>query len=175
MRPARRALLACALVAACAGCADPVHDNLVASLGPEDPNVPPGPLHRPGQPCLACHDGSGPAAMSMIFGGTAYEYFDQTAPLVAAKVLFTDATNLEYVTTTNCAGNFWVQTVDWSPTFPVHVQLLYGASSPQNMRTHIGRATSCATCHSGTESQSTTAHVYFDGDDTMMFPPSGCP
>ena len=106
-----RALLLSTLVAvAVAGCADPVHDDLVASLGPEDPNVPPGPLHRPGQPCLACHDGTGPASMTMIFGGTAYEYYNQPAPLVAAQMSFTDSTmGLQFVTTTNCAGNFWVQ------------------------------------------------------------------
>jgi hypothetical protein len=172
-----RALLACALVAAPLGCADPVHDQLVASLGPENPGVPPGPLHRPGQPCLACHDGTGPASMAMVFGGTAYEHYNQPVPLVAAQVVFTDSSMVEYVTATNCAGNFWVETTDWTPTFPVHVEVVYSyhGSMPIAMRTHMGRAASCATCHTGTNSATTVEQVYFDGDGTMSFPPSGCP
>ena len=37
---------------------DPVQSEAVADLGGEAPGVAPGPLHRPGQPCLVCHDGS---------------------------------------------------------------------------------------------------------------------
>ena len=51
---------------------NPVHDNEVAALGPEDPSVPPGPDHRPGQPCLVCHGGSGPASAQFAVGGTVY-------------------------------------------------------------------------------------------------------
>ncbi len=45
---------------ACGG--DPVHDEEVAALGPEPGGGAPGPEHRPGQPCLVCHGGSGPAS-----------------------------------------------------------------------------------------------------------------
>jgi hypothetical protein len=178
MTTPRAAVLLPILLAALAGagCDDPVHDALVASLGPENPAVPPGPLHRPGQPCLACHDGTGPASMTMIFGGTAYEYYNQTAPLVAAQMSFTDSSmGPPFVTTTNCAGNFWVQATDWTPTFPVDVELFYGGFSPEKMRSHIGRAYSCASCHTGTQSSTTVQQVYYDGDDTMTFPPTGCP
>ena len=46
---------------------DPVHDDAVSALGGETPGIPRGPLHRPGQPCLVCHDGASgdPAAFSM--------------------------------------------------------------------------------------------------------------
>lgn len=175
MRSRAALLLVPLLAAAAAGCDDPVHDELVASLGPENPSVPPGPLHRPGQPCLACHDGTGPASLVMVFGGTAYEYYNQTPPLVSGTVQFTDAAGSTFTTETNCAGNFWVQAVDWSPTFPVHVDLAYGGYQPETMRSHMGRAASCATCHTGTDSSTTVEQVYFDGDDTMTYPPSGCP
>jgi hypothetical protein len=59
-----------ALGLAAVGCDDPVHDDAVTALGGEDPNVPIGALHRPGQPCLVCHGGSGPAALAFSVGGT---------------------------------------------------------------------------------------------------------
>jgi hypothetical protein len=156
---------------------DPVHDGAVAALGPEDPSVPPGPLHRPGQPCLICHDGMGPAAMVLEAGGTVVQNdTDATpTPVVAATVRLTDAASTTYVATTNCAGNFFVQAVDWAPTYPVHVAVDFGSTSAPPMTSHIGRATSCATCHTGTvATPSTVTRVYLD-DEPMTYPPTGCP
>ena len=210
-------IVAAALAAAAAGCKDPVHDDAVSALPPEDPSVPPGPLHRPGQPCLVCHDGGGPG--SLVFGTAGTIFQDQTdlTPLVAATVQLSDATvcaagqtcnagacvsSSSGVTScsetqpcpspqicepdgchdpcpvvtslvTNCAGNFWVEAVDWNPVFPVHVQVLYGDMSAQ-MLTHMGRSTSCATCHTGTETAMSTDHIYLN-PDPMTYPPSGCP
>src|ERR1700683_3328645 len=48
------AMLVGALMVGC----NPVLDDAIADLGPEKPGVHPGPLHRPGQPCLLCHDGA---------------------------------------------------------------------------------------------------------------------
>lgn len=170
MKPAR---LLFAVTLAAAGCADPVHDDLVASLGPEAPGVPPGPLHRPGQPCLACHDGGGPAAMVMSTAGTIFQDGTDTTPMVAATVELTDANQVVTNALTNCAGNFFLQAVDWIPTFPVHVQVSYGSTSSQ-MRSHMGKAADCASCHSGTDTQNSVVHVYLNFDP-MTYPPSGCP
>src|SRR6185437_13022232 len=83
-------LLLLGLVLAPTGCNDPVPDDEVASLGPEDPNVPPGPLHRPGQPCMACHDGTGPASLAFATAGTIFQDMPDTTPLVAGRVQITD-------------------------------------------------------------------------------------
>jgi hypothetical protein len=73
---------------------------------------------------------------------------------------------------TNCAGNFFVEAVDWTPLFPVHVQIVYGDQSAQ-MISHMGRETSCATCHTGTVSPMSVSQVYLN-QDPMTYPPSGC-
>jgi hypothetical protein len=67
-------LLAASMVVAAAisSCADPVHDALVASLGPENPAVPQGQYHRAGQPCTACHGPEGPAKTQFSLAGTIF-------------------------------------------------------------------------------------------------------
>src|SRR5205823_5311730 len=89
-------------------CGDPVHDERVAALGPEDRNVPPGPLHRPGQPCLLCHSREGEASAFLI-AGTVYLKKGSPVPYGNATVLITDAASTTYRATTNCAGNFLVR------------------------------------------------------------------
>src|SRR5262245_50333962 len=44
------------------GCTDPVRQAQIDKLGPEDPAVPVGPDHRPGQACVLCHSEGGPAS-----------------------------------------------------------------------------------------------------------------
>ena len=93
MRPSRALKLAAVLVGSAAAlfaCVDEVHDQEVAALGPEQPGVPPGPTHRPGQPCVTCHGGSGPAHTQFSVGGTAYEVEGQPAPAVGASVVIED-------------------------------------------------------------------------------------
>ena len=154
----RRLLLVAALAVACN---DPVHDAEVAALGPEDPNVPPGPNHRPGQPCLTCHD-------NFSIGGTVYEE-DLMTPYDGATVQLVDATGSQYQTTTNMVGNFYVLKTDWMPVFPIGTYTddagtVYGVQvigtmnpqSPAQMLTHIGRDGSCADCHYGTTPDSST-------------------
>jgi hypothetical protein len=156
------------------GCGDPVHDTEVDALGPEDPNVPQGPLHRPGQPCVECHGGAGPGRMVMSFGGTIYEQAAAKKPAVAAIVKLIDANGQSHLSETNCAGNFFVQIVDWAPAFPVHASISYGAFSDE-MRTHIGRNGSCAFCHQGVDGPSSVQHIYLSDDATQVIGSgSGC-
>ncbi len=135
-------------------CNDPVHDAEVAALGPEDPSVPKGPLHRPGQPCLLCHD-------NFSVAGTVYED-DLMTPYDQATVTLIDAVGNQTQATTNEAGNFYVLESDWKPVFPIGsytddagnnvVGVSIVGNDPQNpaqMMTHIGRDGSCATCHFG--------------------------
>jgi hypothetical protein len=178
-------LILLGLVLAAAGCNDPVHDNDVASLGPEDPNVPPGPLHRPGQPCMWCHDGTGPASLAFATAGTVFQDMTDSTPLVAARVQMTDYDNAHVVMPeTNCAGNFFVEAADWDLVFPVRVQVNYGATSAL-MISHWARSgVGCANCHVSTtvamklglnvDPQASTSQVYLSAPIPCMLP-TDCP
>ena len=160
--------------AAAAGCDDPVLDAEIAALGPEAAGVPPGPLHRPGQPCLVCHDGEGPAALVFGTAGTVFQDSTDPAPLVSALVQLTDQNMNVKTVETNCAGNFWVEAVDWTPTMPVHVQIVYGGSNTQ-MISHMGKETSCAQCHTGTVSPSSVGQVYLNSSPPTCMTVADCP
>jgi hypothetical protein len=158
-----------------ASCGDPVHDDDVASLGPEDPKVLPGPLHRPGQPCLVCHGGRGPAKASFSMAGTIYQALQDAngnpsrLPLEGAVVALTDATAKKHSETTNAAGNFLVHADDFTPSYPVHVQISFNGTSA-SMSTHIGRDGSCAGCHHDPEGTQSPGHIYLvlsEGDLPM--------
>ncbi len=165
MRPSVAAMLAAlGLALAAAGCADPVHDQAVSNDGPEDPSVPAGATHRPGQPCLDCHGGSGPASSQFTVGGTVYQvaYSQETgqpSPLQGAEVQMTDVNGSEWHVPTNETGNFFVSVSEWNPTFPMTIQVIY-KSALQNMTTHVSRAVSCADCHKDPPGSRSPGHVY---------------
>ncbi len=160
MRPRTLVLsLSVALTAAAAGtaCYDPEHDEEVAALGGEVPGVPPGPTHRPGQPCLVCHGGSGPAHVVFSVAGTVFQYPGSTAAAVDAGVQLEDSDGRFYASYTNSAGNFYVPESSWSPVYPMSVPRLTDSTgdNPEQMLTLVNRAGSCASCHAlttGTDS-----------------------
>jgi hypothetical protein len=169
---------------AAASCVDPVHQSEVNALGPEAAGVSPGPTHRPGQPCLTCHGGSGPGDPTFVTAGTVYlnSYTAGTtsyAPLVGGDVHLVDARGLTYDATTNAAGNFYVTTDDWSPTFPlgntpvdsgiaaqpldISVAATMGGTDTTPMTTAIERGgvyASCAYCHFDPPGPTSPGHVY---------------
>ncbi|MGO8993551.1 MAG: hypothetical protein ACLQVI_09480 [Polyangiaceae bacterium] len=154
---------ALALVTACAlGSCDPVHDNAVAALGGETPGVAPGPLHRPGQPCLLCHDGAtgDPAAFSMA--GTVFAGGNSLLPSMGVTVTLQGADGTTVTATTNAAGNFYLTPADFTPVYPVHVTTLEQAGVTNTMHSHIGGNGSCAGCHTDPAGQDSPGHVYFD-------------
>jgi hypothetical protein len=163
------ALLASAVVVigvaafASAGCNDPVHDQQVAALGPEAPGVSPGPTHRPGQPCLVCHGGQGPASLQFSIGGTVFLRPDQTSqPAVSAQVELEDALGNYWHTTTNTAGNFYVLQSNWSPTYPLQVPIVADSTgmTSQVMGSLDNRDGSCASCHQPAEGPNSAGPVY---------------
>lgn len=182
-----------------AGCGDPVRSSAIDKLGGEAPGVEPGPLHRPGQPCVLCHDGNGPGNMVLRFGGTVYQsQIGPLTPVVGAIVHFRDTAHNEYRTATNCAGNFFVVEGDYKPTGPVFVKVEYSVTlvSPSGSQVVplIGRMTtpiydteestvsglrdrSCAYCHSDPAGSSSTGHIYLapEGAPPIPFPASPCP
>jgi hypothetical protein len=161
-----RVLAAFAALLTFGACADPVHDNRVDALGPEQDGIRPGPRHRAGQPCLACHDGSGPGSPKMSLGGTIYAVKGESAPMVGVNVHFVDARGATWDATTNDVGNFYVQFDDWAPFAPIHVSISLGDTEVK-MDTHIGRDGSCASCHFDPPGPSSAGRVYFalDAED----------
>ncbi len=166
-----------------ASCEDPVHDAEITALGPEAPGVPPGPNHRPGQPCLTCHGGQGPASATFVTAGTIYEtpYSPGTPsypPLVGGNVTLVDSTGSAYNATTNTVGNFWVTPTEWNAVFPLGdlrpdagpeagVEGISVGTSPLggqvSMQTAIHRGgvyASCAYCHFDHPGPTSPGHVY---------------
>jgi hypothetical protein len=114
MSPLRFALVGALVCLPCCS-SDPVESRLIDSLGGETPGVPKGPLHRPGQPCVACHQENGAADTVFSLAGTVY--VDATTkppkPLPDARIHFIDASGKTYDTGANCAGNFFVMADDY--------------------------------------------------------------
>jgi mono/diheme cytochrome c family protein len=142
----RRALALLLMLAAPVACMDPVHDDAVKALGPEAPGVPEGPLHRPGQPCVTCHGGEGPADAEFSLAGTVYLLQYQAVAAPNVKVVIEDIDGVGGTVTTNQAGSFWVNADQWRPKYPLELSVRYG-NLTTSMNGNVGRAGSCADCH----------------------------
>lgn len=127
---------------------DPVRDDLVGNLGPDD-QFPESEFHRPGQPCLACHDKPGGASPELILGGTIFADPDGQVPVEGAFVRVIDSKgNRPRCFVTNCNGNFMVRPDEWDDmTYPLLVSVEKQGAPPRTMNSHIGREGSCAGCH----------------------------
>ena len=167
-----RRITALALLLA-SGCSDPVRDGELDALGPEAAGIPPGPDHRPGQPCLACHGGQGPASLVMSFAGTVYGYLDSNEPAGGAVVHLLDAESRTYAIKTNCAGNFWIPASDFVPKFPVKAGAQWGTAT-EAMRTILTLDGSCNACHTGPQSAGSPGHVYML-PASQTVPEESCP
>jgi hypothetical protein len=149
---------------------DPVLDDGVAALGPETPGVANGPLHRPGQPCLLCHDGAFGDPPAFSVAGTIFQVPSSLEPAVGAGVAITDATGATRGEMTNAAGNFYIPASDWTPTFPLSVVVqpaegpaVYMFSQIEGAPEVLGGA--CATCHKDPAGPHSPGHVSLALDD----------
>jgi hypothetical protein len=156
--------IALAGVAASAGsvsCVDETHEEEVAALGPEQNGVPPSPLHRPGQPCLTCHGGSGPAKEQFSIGGTVYLTQSDGQPAQGAVVQVEDILGNTVNVAANAAGNFFVPLSDYAPHYPTQMQVTSAdGTTVQQMTTHAGRDGSCADCHGATPGPNSAGPIY---------------
>ena len=151
----------------CPACStDPVHDAEVAALGPEAPGIPKGPYHRAGQPCGVCHSSEGPAHTTFTLAGTAFSSpYPSRVGVGGVVVNIEDEGGNICQAITNCVGNFYVEassSIDpCAPAFPVWVGLApsLGAANTQAMMGHIGRDSSCASCHSDPPGPTSPGHV----------------
>jgi hypothetical protein len=160
--------VAIATIAAIASCGDPVHSNAVDALGGEANGVRPGPTHRPGQPCLVCHGGSGPAGAEFSVAGTVYLVKGQPDPAPNVTVKITDADGHTKSATTNSVGNFFIRVEEGAPTAPYGVELDYTSGYRNPMGTKVGRDGSCAGCHFGKPAPSTPGAVYLASDPSDL-------
>lgn len=165
-----RVPLVCGAALALSACGDPARDEAIAALGPETAFVSPGPMHRPGQPCLLCHQ-DGSQAIAFTLAGTVYldTSSNQAAPNVNVYIL--DSANNVYTTTTNCAGNFYVLPTEYAPAFPFWVTLK-GGNVRRDMDSPVYRDGSCAGCHVGAPGPTTPGHVNLLDDPTTETPPA---
>ncbi len=148
---------ACALVALLSAC-DPVHASAVSALGGEAPGVRTGPLHRPGQPCLLCHDGALGDPQAFSVAGTVFQHPEDRVPVDGATVSLTDVSGGSYSARTNAAGNFYVTTGQWSPRYPMIVKVSAGGTTAA-MNTLIGEQGACGGCHVDPAGSSSPGHV----------------
>jgi hypothetical protein len=151
---------------------DPTHDEAKSDLGDEAPGVNPGPDHRPGQPCLVCHDGK--TASQWSVAGTITGVLGSSAPLSGATVNLTDATLSSFSVTSNEVGNFYVEPSRWQPVYPVNVTVTYG-SATATMTTIIGRDGSCAGCHASVASRISPGPVYVAATTAQLSSAGGSP
>jgi hypothetical protein len=151
------------------GCGNRAVDERIAVLGDEDPNVPTGEFHRPGQPCLLCHGEYLEETPLMTVGGTVYAFpvrpNETPSPVKGVKVILTDAFGETFSAGTNCAGNFFITKDQWKPAFPLRAELEYpvpgaeGSTKRVVMSTRISRDGSCAGCHAGPPNQGSPGWV----------------
>jgi hypothetical protein len=155
--PMRSSLLIVILAAWIVACEDPLKARAVEALGPEALDVPEGPLHRPGEPCVLCHDGDVARAFSL--GGTVYVAPDSERPAPGASVALVDASGARFAAITNCAGNFFVLPEDFQPVYPLWAALRLGAHEIV-MESPIHEDGSCAGCHGREAGPESAGGVY---------------
>jgi hypothetical protein len=162
-------LVASSIAAGCAGFdpfGDPVHDAERAALGPEEPNVPEGPLHRAGQPCAVCHREGGEDPI-FAYAGTVYRDPVEKIAVADAMVVLTDAAGQTFMTTTNCVGNFYVKTSEFLATPPVWASV-QRIEFPWKMESPIHREASCAKCHYDPVGPASAGHLFVTDDETTF-------
>ena len=154
--PCIASAIAAALVIAC----DPVHQSSVDALPGEAQGVHPGPLHRPGQPCGLCHDGTIGNPPQFTVAGTIYVDAAGAQPADGAIVSLLPADGrAAYRATTNAAGNFYVTPNEFTPTYPLKVSVSYGGTNV-DMTALVGRNGSCASCHSDPVGAASAGRIY---------------
>jgi hypothetical protein len=140
-----------------------VHANAVDALGGEAAGVRRGPTHRPGQPCLVCHDGALGDPNAFSVAGTIFVNADDLTPADGASVNLTSSNGAEIRTTANAAGNFYLLPSQYTPAYPMKVDVEY-RNIVVKMVSNIGRDGSCAGCHADPAGPTSPGHVYIPPD-----------
>jgi hypothetical protein len=160
-----RRLVCTILVASILPTCDPVQSHAVDALGPETPGVRKGPLHRPGQPCTLCHDGTIGNPPEFTVAGTIFVNpgADLTPAEGATVTLQSSDGSQPYSTDTNAAGNFYVVRSDYTPVYPLTVSVTYGRTTVK-MVSLIHWAASCGYCHVDPAGAKSPGHIFIPAD-----------
>ncbi len=150
-------------------CADPVLSDAVDAQGAETSGVSKGEFHRAGQPCVTCHQEGGPASnFPFTVAGTVFAQPKRQVGVEGVEVRMTDAEQRTHIAKTNCVGNFMVTPDQWSPKFPILVEVAK-KNIRRSMRSAIGHDSSCAGCHSSqlsvADPLAEVGHIYLFGID----------
>lgn len=153
-----------------------------AALGDADHHVlvdgrweEPGPLHRPGQPCLVCHSGAHPAeGTSFEVAGTIYERATDRYGVPGVLVTLEDAEGPYAQVVTNRTGNFMVAREgddDESDAGMVRVRRAFVPplrvtierdAVERSMRSFVWREGSCSSCHRADEADDSPGRVVLE-------------
>jgi hypothetical protein len=128
-----------------------------------------GPTHRPGEPCLLCHD--------FALAGTVYQRATDTAGVAGAQVSVTDDRGHAFTATTNQVGTFYVTvdgatssptargeghlTIPWSLAFPLRVSVARGGLT-KKMRSFIHREAGCGECHKPAKGAASAGRIFVE-------------
>jgi hypothetical protein len=175
-------------------CGDPLRDTRIELLGEEDPNFPADARHRPGQPCVWCHNSYENASPVMAVGGTVFfrppplagELPESVPPYVVGgfvvRLLGSDGKSIELLV--NECGNFWATPEQFEPVYPIRTRLLSINDAGDTivnvgMGTRIGREESCGACHSEPKSPFSPGAIVVNAPDPANPPqppdPTLCP
>jgi hypothetical protein len=156
-------------------CSDPTEQAAIAALGPEPAGARPGPLHRPGQPCVTCHGASGAAEPAFALAGTIYREKGKLQPLADVDVLVVDGAGRTLSARSNCAGNFWMDARQLPLVPPLWVTLRHGQMTI-DMESPFFREGSCAACHSEPLGPTSAGAIYMtdDPEKALLLPETTC-
>lgn len=156
-----RSLAAIAL----AGCLGTTPEDAERDALPDDEDG--NPEHRPGQPCLLCHD--------FAIAGTVYRRASDRTGLEGAEVDVEDDAGHKFVALTNRAGNFIVRVegdgpsprqrsrgqldIPFKPVFPLSIVVRAGGVEA-TMESLAWRQGSCAGCHGPTVEADSAGKIY---------------
>jgi hypothetical protein len=136
---------------------DPVQSDREDALGPEPNGEEPGPTHRPGQPCTACHNRHGSGSPEFVVAGTIYATRTGNEPAAGVAVTLTASDGRSITLETNAVGNFYVPREQWDAPFPMKVTV---SGVTTQMATRIGGDGGCAACHRSPADRAHMPHVY---------------
>jgi hypothetical protein len=143
---------------------DPVKSDAVSALGDEAPGVRTGPEHRPGQPCIVCHDGSFRSPTAFTVAGTIFQDQNDLRAASGAEVTITGADGKYVTQRANSAGNFYFTEREYTPVYPLSVSITYRNFPAVKMTSLVGGNGSCATCHTDPAGPTSAGHIFIPSD-----------
>jgi hypothetical protein len=169
-----------ALLTGMLACGDPYREQRVESLGDEAANFPTNANHRPGQPCVWCHDSHEGAEPEMSIAGTLFVAPPDVAPFLVEGyvVRLLDSEGARIEVKSNKCGNFFVKKDQYDPAYPVRVEVLVPDEtdptkllSNQLMTSRIAREGSCGGCHKHPSSPFSPGVVFVSPPGVVPDPP----